>query len=58
MTNKDGSEDLRKYGPFNVDRAPTGQFVSKGAIDNPRDSYPDSKTKISRSKGRGGRDED
>jgi len=24
MRNKDGSEDLRKYGPFNVDRAPTG----------------------------------
>jgi hypothetical protein len=24
MINKNGSEDLRKYGPFNVDRAPTG----------------------------------
>lgn len=51
MVNKDGSEDLRKYGPFNVDRAPTGQFVSKGALKNPIDKYPDSKTKIRREKG-------
>jgi len=35
MVNLDGSEDLRKYGPFNVDRAPTGQFVPKGSINNP-----------------------
>ena len=49
MMNKDGSEDLRKYGPFNVDRAPTGQLVKKGSIDNPIDEYPDSKTKQRRS---------
>ena len=49
MVNKDGSEDKRKYGPFNVDRAPTGQLVKKGSIDNPIDEYPESKTKLSRS---------
>jgi hypothetical protein len=42
---------LRKVGPFNVDRAPTGQFVSKGSINNPIDEYPDSKTKLRREKG-------
>jgi hypothetical protein len=48
MVNLDGSEDLRKFGPFNVDRASTGQFVPKGSIDNPIDEYDDSKTKGTR----------
>ena len=30
-----GEEDKRKYGPFNVDRAPTGQFVTKSSIEHP-----------------------
>lgn len=45
MITKDGREDQRKNGPFNVDRAPTGQFVRKGQIDDPIDEYSDSKTK-------------
>ena len=48
---KSGREDLRKYAPFNVERAPTGQFVPKGMIRNPIESYPDSKTKIREQKG-------
>ncbi|CDW73788.1 UNKNOWN [Stylonychia lemnae] len=44
--NKDGSIDLRSFGPFNVDRAPTGQLVPKGTLKNPIDKYPDSKTKF------------
>jgi hypothetical protein len=39
-------EDLRKLGPFNVDRSPSGRLVPKGSIDNPIDRYPDSKTKL------------
>jgi len=35
LRNKDGSIDLRQFAPFNVDRAPTGQLVSKGAIKDP-----------------------
>ena len=46
MKNKDGSEDLRKYGPFNVDRSPTGQFVSKGSIDNPIEEFSEPKEKL------------
>ena len=45
----EGHEDLRKYGPFNVDRAPSGQLVKKGSIDNPIDEYPESKTKLRQS---------
>jgi hypothetical protein len=44
MTNT-GHEDLRKYGPYNVDRSPSGRLVSKGSIDNPIEEYPASKTK-------------
>lgn len=51
MVNKDGTEDLRKFGPFNVDRAPTGQFVPKGSIQDPIDEYPESKTKTRQNKG-------
>ncbi|TNV83947.1 hypothetical protein FGO68_gene83 [Halteria grandinella] len=51
MVNKDGTEDLRKYGPFNVDRAPTGKFVPKGSIRNPKDTYPDSKSKSRQQRG-------
>jgi hypothetical protein len=43
---KSGEEDLRKYGPFNVDRAPTGQFVAKGSIKEPIEEFPDIETKI------------
>ena len=39
------TEDLRHLGPFNVDRAPTGQFVPKGSIAHPIEEYPDSKLK-------------
>ena len=39
------TEDLRQLGPFNVDRAPTGQFVPKGSIAHPIEEYPDSKLK-------------
>jgi hypothetical protein len=46
MRNKDGSIDLRKFGPFNVDRSPSGRLVSKGSIVHPIESYPDSKTKL------------
>lgn len=48
MRNMDGSEDLRQYGPFNVARAPTGQFVPKGSIKNPIEEFPESKTKVRR----------
>ncbi len=51
MITKEGKEDLRQYGPFNVDRAPTGQFVPKGSMRHPLDSYPDSKTKIRMERG-------
>jgi len=51
MLNRDGSIDRRHFGPFNVDRAPTGQFVSKGALKNPIEQYPDSKEKIRRETG-------
>ena len=51
MISRDGTEDLRKYGPFNVDRTPTGQFVPKGSIKNTIDEYPDSKTKVRENKG-------
>lgn len=44
----DGTKDIRKYGPFNVDRAPTGQFVPKGSIAHPLEEYPESKTKARR----------
>lgn len=46
--NKDESEDRRTHGPYNVDRAPTGQFVAKGSIEHPIEEYPESKTKIRR----------
>lgn len=36
-------EDLRHEGPFNVDRAPTGEFVPKGSIKSPINRYGDSK---------------
>lgn len=39
---------MRHYGPFNVDRASTGQLVPKGTIKDPIQRYPDSKSKIQR----------
>eukprot|EP00347_Sterkiella_histriomuscorum_P011378 403372683 len=47
--NKDGSIDLRQFGPFNVERAPTGQLVPKGTVKDPINQYPDSKTKYRQS---------
>ena len=38
-------------GPFNVDRAPTGQFVSKGSIKNPIERFPSSEEKINLEEG-------
>lgn len=52
MRARSGKDDMRKHGPFNVDRAPTGQLVPKGSIKNPIDRYPDSKPKLQRGKGR------
>lgn len=43
-------EDFRHFGPFNVDRAPTGQFVPKGTIRQrgkwTENSWSESKIKI------------
>jgi hypothetical protein len=57
MRNKNGAEDLRRYAPFNVDRAPTGQLVKKGSIDNPIQRYQDSKSKIRKEKGKSDEEE-
>ena len=40
---------MRQFGPFNVDRAPTGQLVPKGTVEDPVNKYPDSKTKYQKS---------
>jgi hypothetical protein len=44
-------EDKRKYAPFNVDRAPTGQFVAKGSIENPIEEFSDVEAKMKQEKG-------
>ena len=41
-------DDMRHFGPFNVDRAPTGQFAPKGSVDSRIQRFPDSKTKVER----------
>lgn len=46
---------MRHFAPFNVDRAPTGQLVKKGTVDNPIASYPDLDTKIRKEKQRSGK---
>jgi hypothetical protein len=46
---------LRHFAPFNVDRAPTGQLVKKGTVDDPIASYPDLDTKIRKEKQRSGK---
>ena len=46
---------MRHFAPFNVDRAPTGQLVKKGTVDNPIASYPDLDTKVRQEKQRTGK---